>query len=262
MPWNTQLAAVGVSWRAQNHAEVAQLNAQRAEAAAQRLERQQFESTTTIQILDRAYRELTTANDIERRLTCSYLATLSSMEQASRESEPFFITDFLGQLARDGALVANCIPQVEAALAVQSRRVEAKASAEETDAETAEDADVSQESMPPGYPESFGRWQSLVASYSTSDCSEAQADVDEFADLLAGTVASGRPIYIAVTESTGYLAVTVDAGSDEATALAIRDAIRRASDRSADRRTGSDSFHVGTRNWFLDPGCQAAATIE
>ncbi|MEO0829404.1 MAG: hypothetical protein AAFY03_02985, partial [Pseudomonadota bacterium] len=221
--------------------------ARQAQVEAQRLAERQFEAETTIEILDRAYSAMLGGTEAEAIVACSYLAALSDLEQTSRP-KPHFITDFIrsAALRRDGpngcqlqfvAVATEALPEVEAGGVVLDA--------------LSDGAD---------YPETFGRWHALVASYLPENCTVAREQVARFARLLRDSSADGLPIYVARSTATDYLAVTVDAGESEALARAVRAAVRTASAGLPDG-TGHDSFVARDRAWSLDPVCQSAAIV-
>lgn len=238
------LVAAGFSAYQASLAREAQL-----EAAAQ--EKREFEARTTIEILDRAYEALVSGDEQQTAVACHYLAVLSDLEQNSRD-EPHFLTDFIREAARSRLTSDSCQLQL---VAVATQKVANPEAAPQAVAAPGEDA------APDGYPETFGRWHALIASHLPENCDAAKEDLAEFADLLDGSVADGLPVYLAQSTATDYVAVTVDAGDDEARARAVRDAIKQVSARSSDGETGRDSFVAWDRAWSIDPECKAATVV-
>ena len=262
-------ASILGAWWSDTRARAALESQEQAEAAAATFAQQQFEAETVVVLLDRAYTALLEGSERDSMTACFYMLVLAEVEQR-HFAEPQIVTGFLRSLAQAEAIPQGCSTRV---LDVASEPMPMAAMPEIADSpalpELREDPalDASRSigagggGMPTGYPDSFGQWHAVVASYSPANCTAAKARVREFARLLAGTEAAGHPIYIARSAAVNFNAVTVDAGDNEAEARAIRDAIRSVSVRAADQTTGNDAFVARDRVWALDPRCNLAMTI-
>ena len=109
----------------------------------------------------------------------------------------------------------------------------------------------------------IGDWHAIVASYSTNadGCREAKDDVNEFARLLSNSDLSGLKLYVARTAISNNYAVTVDTGSSQAKARKAVRRIRAVSSRSADGKTGKDTFVQRNRGWRIDDECNRLLAI-
>ncbi|WP_162683477.1 hypothetical protein [Rhodobacteraceae bacterium DSL-40] len=109
----------------------------------------------------------------------------------------------------------------------------------------------------------LGKWQALIASHQLNPygCRQAKLDVDEFRGLLEGTAAQGLPIYVARREREKIYVVTVDAGDDAGLALRVMAAIRAAAPKSADGKTGADSYVRDSDGFSLVADCRREMSI-
>jgi hypothetical protein len=263
-------ASILGAWWSDTRARAALESQRQAEEAAATFAQRQFEAETVVVLLDRAYTALLEGSERDSTTACFYMLVLAEVEQR-HFSEPQIVTGFLRSLAQAEAIPPGCSTRVLDVASVEVVRAPAVPDAQSVPepepqpapqpaAVPAVSADRV-EGMPPGYPDSFGQWHAVVASFSPAKCAAAKARVREFAQLLAGTEAAGHPIYIARSAAVNCNAVTVDAGDSEADASAIRDAIRAVSVRASDRMTGSDAFVARDRVWAVDPRCNLAVTV-
>ena len=227
--------------------------AYQARQAAQRFAEREFQSETTLRILETAFTELAAAPSDEtgerkQRMACFFVVHLAEAEKEYRTEEPYLVTGFFDSLVSAGLVESACL-----------MRSEGLSDLTPTASEISGPATTSSDGPP-----EIGTWHALIASYDVTDsgCRSAREDVGEFSQLLSGQGLNGLFLYIARTQISNNYAVTVDAGSDRTLAQRVSRIIRARSAESADGRTGADSFVQGNRDWYIDDDCVAFARLS
>jgi len=218
-------------------------NEARKEAAE--LSEQEFQTETALNLLQSAYAEMiengTTEEARDKRMAaCFFVEALRVAESDAKDNEPpLIVEDFVTRAEAAGIWSKTCD------LAQASRS---------TDDGTTTPQTLTSE---------LGRWHALIASYDAtpSGCELAKSDVSEFARLLAGSGFDGLTLQVVKTSLSNHYAVSVDTGDDSAKARQVSQAIREASSKAYDGRTGRDSFVQDNRGWAVDPTCSEAVVL-
>ena len=221
--------------------------------AAHSLKQKQFDTTTALQLLDKAYseikdRENDQTND-KLHASATFLDFLGRVERIAKQDPPHIVQTFIETIDERGYLSANDKVFLEAVTL-----------------SNAPDPQPSNIPVLPNTgvgPESIGKWHALIASYdvTSNGCTEARDDVDAFSRTLQGRGYDEKFVYIVRTKISNNYAVTVDAGSDRVLAGEMSRVIREVARENTRDSTGVDSFVQGNRNWAIDPKCTYAKVI-